>query len=57
MKNFSEGPVLSIGPSQKAQPQVIHFPYVVRKNEKPCKLSENCSIHGKSRKIYSPYNF
>ena len=34
MRKFSEGPVLSIGPFQKIQLEVIYF-YVVRKNEKP----------------------
>ena len=35
MKNFLECPALSIGPSQKVQREVIYFPYVVTKNEKP----------------------
>ena len=32
---FSEGQALGIGPFQKVQREVISFPYVVRKNEKP----------------------
>ena len=41
MRNFSEGPVLSIGPFQKFQLEVIYFPYVVRKNEKPPYIAQN----------------
>ena len=33
MRTFLEGPVLSIGPLQKVQLEVIYF-YLVRKNEK-----------------------
>ena len=33
MRNFSEGPPLSIGPFQKVQREVIYLPYRVRKNE------------------------
>ena len=33
------------------RPQVIYFPYVVRKMKSPCKLSENCSIHCKNQEI------
>ena len=32
---FSEGPTLSIGPFQEVQREVIYFPYIVRKNDKP----------------------
>ena len=35
MRKFSEGPVLSIGPFQKVQLEVIYF-YIVRKNKKLC---------------------
>ena len=35
IRNFSEGPALSIKPFQKVQRAVIHFPYLVTKNEKP----------------------
>ena len=35
IRNFSEGPALAIGPFHKVQREVIYFPYVVRKNEKP----------------------
>ena len=35
MRKFSEGPVLSIGSSQKVISEVIYFPYDVRQNEKP----------------------
>ena len=35
MRNFSEGPALSIEPFQKVQPEVIYFPYAVKKNEEP----------------------
>ena len=38
MRNFSEGPALNIGLFQKVQLEVIYFPYVVRKNEKPKKI-------------------
>ena len=34
-RNFSEGPTLRIGPFGKVQCEVIYFPYVARKNEKP----------------------
>ena len=34
-RNFWEGPALSIGPFRKVQREMIYFPYVVRKNEKP----------------------
>ena len=32
MRNILESPVLSIGPFQKVQREVIYSPYVVRKN-------------------------
>ena len=35
MRNFSEGPPLSIGPFQKVEREVIYFPCVFTKNEKP----------------------
>ena len=38
MRNFSEGPALSIVPFQKVQRKKIYFPYIVRKNEKPPKI-------------------
>ena len=38
MRNFSEGPALSIGPIEKVQRKVIYYPYVVRKNEKLPKI-------------------
>ena len=31
-------PALSIGPFQKVQRELIYFPYLVRKNEKPPKI-------------------
>ena len=34
MRNFSEGPALSIRHFQKVQREVIYFPCVVKKNEK-----------------------
>ena len=34
-KNFSKSPALSIRPFQKIHLEVIHFPYVFRKNGKP----------------------
>ena len=34
MRNFSEGPVLSIEPFHKTQHELIYLPDVVRKNEK-----------------------
>ena len=34
VRKFSEGLALSIGPSQRAQREVIYFPYVNGKNEK-----------------------
>ena len=55
MKKFSEVPVLSIGPSQNVQCDVIYFPFVVRKNVS--ESSKNFSIHCKSPEISSPYNF
>ena len=33
MRNFLQGPALSIEPFQKVQREVTYFPYVVRKNE------------------------
>ena len=35
IRNFSQGPVLSIGPFQKVQHEVIYFPCVVIKNGNP----------------------
>ena len=35
VRKFSEGPVLSIGPFQMVQLEVIYFCYVGRKREKP----------------------
>ena len=55
MRKFSEGPGLSIGPFQKYEHKVMHFPYVVIKTCR--KLSKNCSIHGKNREKSAPYNF
>ena len=57
MRNFLEGPALSIGPFQKIQREVIHFPYVVRKMKNHRKLSKNCSKHGKSRETSGPFYF
>ena len=57
MRNFSEGPALSIRPFQKIQREVIYYFYVVMKNDKPPEIVQNYSIHGKSREISGPYNF
>ena len=35
IRNFSEGPALSIRPFQKVQREVIYFPYIIRENKKP----------------------
>ena len=45
MRNFSEGPVLSIEPFHKTQHEVIYLPYAVRKNEKSPSIVQ----------IYCPY--
>ena len=57
MRNILESPVLSIGPFQNVQREVIYSPYVVRKNGKTLRIVQNCSIHGKNREIRGPYNF
>ena len=49
MRNFLEGPALSIGPSQKVQCEVIYFPYAVRKSKE---LFKNCSIDGTNREAF-----
>ena len=35
VKKLLVGPALSIGSFQKVQREVIYFPFVVKKNEKP----------------------
>ena len=57
MRNFSEGPALSIAPFQKVQREVMYFPYVVRKVKTRRKLFINCSTHDKNLEISCPYNF
>ena len=49
-RNFSEGQVLSVGPSEKVQRELIYFLYVVRKN------ATNCSILYKICEISVPHN-
>ena len=41
IRNSSEGPAISIPLFQKVQREVIHFPYVVRKNGKQPKIVQN----------------
>ena len=48
---------LSIEPFYKVQREVIYFPYVVIKNEKPSLIIKNCSIHGNNCEISGPNNF
>ena len=48
---------LSIEPFYKVQREVIYFPYVVIKNEKPSLIIQNCSIHGNNCEISGPNNF
>ena len=58
MRNFSEGPALSIRQIQKVQREVIYFSCVFKKKKRNrCILSKNCSINGENREIYAPYNF
>ena len=57
MRNFSEGPALSMGPFNKVQREVICFPYIVKKMKCCRKLSKICSIHGKNREVFGPYDF
>ena len=51
MRNFSVGPVVSIGHFQKVQCEMMYFTYEVRKMETRHKLCKNYAIHGKNCRI------